>query len=53
MENRITPKEITELAENEIIVFGSNSSGSHLAGLATILLMKLLTIASEQLHRKK
>ena len=29
MNNRITPYNITELKENEIFVFGSNSNGVH------------------------
>lgn len=33
-ENRITPDNISELKENEIFVFGSNSDGSHDAGAA-------------------
>lgn len=34
MNNRITPEQITKLAENEIFVFGSNLSGRHGKGAA-------------------
>jgi hypothetical protein len=33
-----TPKEITEVAENEIFVFGSNEAGIHGAGAARVAL---------------
>lgn len=34
MKNRITPENITKLAENEVFVFGSNLSGRHGKGAA-------------------
>jgi len=34
MNNRITPKEITKLIDNQIFVFGSNQSGRHFKGAA-------------------
>lgn len=34
MKNRITPKEIINLKENQIFVFGSNMAGRHGAGAA-------------------
>ena len=34
--NRITPKFITELAQDEIFVFGSNLQGLHMGGAARI-----------------
>ena len=34
MTNRITPENITTLADNEVFVFGSNQSGRHGAGAA-------------------
>lgn len=33
-ENRITPEKITQLAENEVFVFGSNKAGRHGKGAA-------------------
>lgn len=37
---RVTPKEITELEDNEIFVFGSNESGHHGAGAARLAVDK-------------
>ena len=34
MTNRITPENVTALADNEVFVFGSNQSGRHGAGAA-------------------
>lgn len=34
--DRITPEFITELADNEVIVFGSDIDGSHTGGLASV-----------------
>ena len=33
---RVTPENITDLKDNEIILFGSNSHGAHYGGLARI-----------------
>src|SRR5689334_10077016 len=34
MKNRITPKQVEKLEQNQIIVFGSNAKGKHVGGLA-------------------
>lgn len=38
MTNRETPEWVTELAENEIFVFGSNLAGTHAGGAARLAL---------------
>lgn len=40
MKNRVTPENITELAENEVFVFGSNTAGRHGAGAAKLAHLK-------------
>lgn len=46
MNNRITPYNITELKENEIFVFGSNSNGVH-NGNAAATVMKFGAIMGQ------
>ena len=36
--NRVTPEDITELADNEVFVMGTNESGIHGAGAAKVAL---------------
>lgn len=45
--NRVTPECITELAENEIFVFGSNLAGHHAGGAARIARKKFGAISGK------
>lgn len=47
IQNRITPECITELAENEIFVFGSNLAGHHAGGAARIARKKFGAISGK------
>ena len=46
-ENRITPEQITRLANNEVFVFGSNAQGLHYGGAAKVAVEKFGAIMGQ------
>ena len=45
--SRITPKQINQLGENEVFVFGSNDAGRHYGGAARIAVQKFGAIMGQ------